>query len=65
MNLTADDASILSLYPKIHATQPELAGKLTGMLLEMDSAEILFLLENKPALDNKVRFPNDLLSVLR
>lgn len=43
------------LFPKISDRQPELAGKITGMLLEMDNAELLHLLENKAALDSKVR----------
>ncbi|KAJ6130001.1 Polyadenylate-binding protein cytoplasmic and nuclear [Penicillium capsulatum] len=43
-----------ALYPKIQAQQPELAGKITGMLLEMDNAELLGLLDDDEALHAKV-----------
>ncbi|KAF2137634.1 uncharacterized protein K452DRAFT_329156 [Aplosporella prunicola CBS 121167] len=43
-----------ALYPKIHAQQPELAGKITGMLLEMDNAELLNLTSDDAALRAKV-----------
>ncbi|KAL4922772.1 hypothetical protein BDW62DRAFT_171738 [Aspergillus aurantiobrunneus] len=43
-----------ALYPKIQAAQPELAGKITGMLLEMDNTELLGLLEDDDALRAKV-----------
>ncbi|KAG0330242.1 Protein phosphatase PP2A regulatory subunit B [Dissophora globulifera] len=42
------------LYPKIAARQPDYAGKITGMLLEMDNGELLHLLEDNEALDAKV-----------
>lgn len=42
------------LFPKISALQPDLAGKITGMLLEMDNVELLHLLESPGALDSKV-----------
>ncbi|GAA5823231.1 hypothetical protein JCM11251_007532 [Rhodosporidiobolus azoricus] len=50
-----------ALYPKIHVTQPELAGKITGMLLEMDSSELLYLLENDDALEAKIKEALDVL----
>ena len=42
------------LFPLVASRQPELAGKITGMLLEMDNAELLLLLESPDALDAKV-----------
>ncbi|KAH9820797.1 hypothetical protein DFH28DRAFT_884255 [Melampsora americana] len=43
-----------ALYPQIAEKQPEKAGKITGMILEIDNAELLHLLENTTALDAKV-----------
>lgn len=43
-----------ALYPLIFATQPELAGKITGMLLEMENQELLVLVDQPAALKSKV-----------
>merc|ERR1719355_250308 len=42
------------LYPAIAKYQPELAGKITGMMLEMDNSELLMLLESDTQLKTKV-----------
>merc|ERR1711920_896458 len=42
------------LFPAIAKYQPELAGKITGMMLEMDNSELLILLESDLQLKNKV-----------
>jgi len=42
------------LYPAITKYQPELAGKITGMMLEMDNTELLTLLDSEQQLKNKV-----------
>lgn len=50
------------LFPKIRKKQPQLAGKITGMLLEMDNGELIGLLESDQALADKVE---EALQVLR
>lgn len=43
-----------NLFPQIANLQPDLAGKITGMLLEMDNSELLLLMESPEALEAKV-----------
>merc|ERR1719282_2147424 len=42
------------LFPAISRHQPEMAGKITGMMLEMDNSELLMLLESDVQLKGKV-----------
>ncbi|NXF44336.1 EPAB protein, partial [Oceanites oceanicus] len=42
------------LYPLIHAMHSSLAGKITGMLLEIDNSELLLLLESPDSLRSKI-----------
>lgn len=50
------------LFTLIQNSYPELAGKITGMLLEIENAELLHMLESKEALAAKVE---EAVSVLR
>lgn len=50
------------LFPLVHRLQPEMAGKITGMLLEMDNTELLNLLESPDSLSSKV---DEAMAVLR
>jgi len=49
------------IYPLIAKIQPDMAGKVTGMMLEMDNSELLMLLESEQQLRSKV---NEALLVL-
>lgn len=42
------------LFPRIKLREPVLAGKITGMLLEMDNGELIHLLEHPDALNEKI-----------
>merc|ERR1719264_1695661 len=42
------------IFIAISKIQPDLAGKITGMMLEMDNSELLILLESEQQLKNKV-----------
>jgi polyadenylate-binding protein len=42
------------LFPLIHEKYPTVAGKITGMLLEMDNSEILHMLEDRDVLSTRM-----------
>lgn len=44
-----------AIYPMVHEKTPVMAGKITGMLLEMDNNELLELLGSPDYLDKKVQ----------
>ncbi|KAG8368411.1 hypothetical protein BUALT_Bualt15G0042700 [Buddleja alternifolia] len=50
-----------NLYPLVEQLEPEMAAKVTGMLLEMDQTEVLHLLESPEALKAKVAEAMDVL----
>ena len=47
------------LFPLIQRMYPDLAGKITGMLLEIDNAELLHMLEDHNSLKGKVSLDTD------
>lgn len=49
------------LYPLVQRLEHEHAGKVTGMLLEMDQTEVLHLIESPDALKKKVAEAMDVL----
>uniref|UniRef100_A0A7C9A5L2 Polyadenylate-binding protein n=2 Tax=Opuntia streptacantha TaxID=393608 RepID=A0A7C9A5L2_OPUST len=56
-NATPEQQRLLlgeNLYPLVEQLEPEMAAKVTGMLLEMDQTEVLHLLESPDALKAKV-----------
>ncbi|XP_074275537.1 polyadenylate-binding protein 2-like [Silene latifolia] len=56
-NATPEQQRLLlgeNLFPQVEQLEPEMAAKVTGMLLEMDQPEVLHLLESPDALKAKV-----------
>lgn len=49
------------LFVRIKVTEQRLAGKITGMLLEMDNAELIHLLESPEALQEKIQEAKEVL----
>ena len=44
------------IFPLIQGMFPDLAGKITGMLLEIDNSELVHMLEHQESLKNKVTY---------
>ena len=42
------------LYPRVHSLQPSMAGKITGMLLELSPAQTLLLMASEDSLRVRV-----------
>ena len=53
------------LFPLIHQMYPDVAGKITGMLLEIDNSELLHMLESRESLKAKVRSSDPFSCMLR
>ena len=49
------------LFPKVREIEPVNSGKITGMLLEIDNAEVLHMLESEDSLRAKVEEARDVL----
>ena len=50
-----------AVYPLVFERFPQLAGKLTGILLQMDNAELLHLLEDQANLHQELDKANEVL----
>lgn len=59
---TAKQAIGERIFPLIQEREPREAGKITGMFLELDNTELLFLLEDQNALESKIK---EAIAVLR
>lgn len=53
------------LFPLVERIEHDHAGKVTGMLLEMDQTEVLHLIESPDALNKKVSEAMDVLRLAR
>lgn len=54
--------TIFELFAQVHNLKPNLAGKITGMLLELSAAQLLMLLASEEALRQRVEEAVSLIS---